>query len=164
MSEYIGIGSLIIYFFLMLVLVLNMHKKNKLIKFIFIAIILIFIVAMLFVDENIFNSILRLLIEYIYYPTFNSYLITLGISLAILGYSIFNDKLYDKVRIINYIFSCLLIVSYIIFMVPGVDIYSYTSLYPGASLMCLRYVTRTFILWLVVLFNIRYYRYFLGWR
>lgn len=164
MSEIIGVSSLFIYFLLMLILVINMHKKNKIIKFIFIAIILAFIAVMLFVNEDIFNSILRLLVEYIYYPTFNNYLITLGIALVILGYSIFNDKLYDKERIINYIFSCLLIVSYIIFMVQGVDIYSYNSLYTGASLICLRYVTRTFILWLIVLFNIRYYRYFLGWR
>ena len=75
--------------------------------------------------------------------------------------NIFNDKINDKRRIVNYIFASFIIVAYIIFMLLNVDINSSTALYQGDSLNCLRYISRTFIIWMIVNALINYFSYFL---
>ena len=77
-------------------------------------------------------------------------LIVLG-SLIILLYSVYNDKLTNKQRIINYVFASWIIIDYIIFILLKLDVTSYNELYTGTSLTCLRFVTRGFLIWIVVL-------------
>lgn len=155
---------MIVYLILIIILVINMRKRNKLIKFTFI----LFFVLMLFVinvyNETIVDNFLYYLLKYIYFPSFFAYSITIILSFLFLLYTIFNDQMAEKARIINYIFGSLLIVSYIIFLLLKIDVVLYNSLYTGDSLLCLRYATRTFTLWLIVLVIIKYYNYFLSKR
>lgn len=164
MIKYIGIISLVIYLILVLILVVNMRKKNKVIKYSFMILLGISFLVLVFSNEIIINNLLKVIINYLYFPEFTAYLATLLTTLAVLVYTIFNEKMYDKIRIINYVFASLLIVSYIMFMLLNIDINSYNALYSSNSLILLRYGTRTFTLWLVVLLNIKYFSYFLNKR
>jgi len=164
MVKYVGIISFIIYLILLFILVVNMHRKNKIIKYGFLILFIISIIILVITNDMIVDTFLKLFITYVYYPSFSSYMITLFLTLCILVYSIFNDHINEKIRIVNYVFASLMIISYIIFMLLDIDVNMYSSLYLNSSLICLRYVTRTFIIWLLVLCANKYYRYFVNKR
>lgn len=164
MIKYIGFLVFLIYSVLLFILVVNMHKKNKVIKYGFIILFITLVIILMLSNEVIINTLLRSMINYLYFPSFTSYIVTVTLSLCILVYSIFNEKLPDKIRIINYVFASLMIVSYVIFLMLEVDITSYNALYNVGSLFCLRYVTRTFALWVIILLIIKYFRFFLKKR
>ena len=74
-------------------------------------------------------------------------------------YSIFRESKSDLERIINYIFASLIIVVYVIFMAKNVDINSYNALYAEDSLLYLKYISRTFTVWMIILLIIKYFKY-----
>ena len=153
--------SLAVYFVLLIILVLNIEDKSKIIKNSFLIFMVSLVVALFFVNELIMDYIISVIIRFFYFPSFTSIIVTLLLTMIVLIYSIFDDEMKDKTRIINYIFASYIFVSYVIFMFLEVDVNSYTALYEGDSLMCLRYISRTFILWIVVNVFTKYFYYFL---
>ena len=153
--------SIAIYFILLVILVLNVEDKSKVIKNSFLLFIISLVVALFFVNELIMDFIIGAIIRYFYYPSFTSIIVTLLLTMIVLIYSIYGDDVKDKTRIINYIFACYIFVSYVIFMSLEIDINSYNALYEGDSLLCLRYISRTFILWIIVNVLSKYFYYFL---
>ena len=149
------------YFVLLVILVLNMEDKSKVIKNSFLFFMVALITALFFVNELIMDYIISIIIRYFYFPTFTSIIITLILTMIIFINNIFDDDFKDRRRIINYIFASFIFISYIIFMFLDVDINSATALYQGDSLICLRYISRTFILWMIVDILIKYFYYFL---
>lgn len=149
------------YFVLLVILVLNMEDKSKVIKNSFLFFMVALIAALFFVNELIMDYIISIIIRYFYFPTFTSIIITLLLTMIIFINNIFDDDFKDRRRIINYIFASFIFISYIIFMFLDVDINSATALYQGDSLICLRYISRTFILWMIVDILIKYFYYFL---
>ena len=149
------------YFVLLIILVLNMEDKSKIIKNSFLVFMIALVTALFFVNELIMDYIISIIIRYFYYPTFTSIIITLILSMIIFINNIFDDDFKDKRRIINYIFASYIFISYIIFMFLDIDINSPNALYQGDSLICLRYISRTFILWMIVNVLIKYFYYFL---
>ena len=156
--------SIMIYFILLIILVLNIEDKSKIIKYSFLIFILILNAALFIVNEVVMDYIISFAIKYVYFPSFASVLLTLFITTFIFLYNIFKDNIDDKRRIINYIFSSFIFISYIIFMLLDVNINSFNSLYSGNSLICMRYISRTFILWMIVMFGFKYFRYFMKKR
>ncbi len=153
--------AVMVYFVLFIILILNMEDKSKIIKNSFLVFMISLITALFFVNEVIMDYIISIIIRYFYFPSFTSIIITLIITMAIFINNIYDDEINDKKRIINYIFSCFIFISYIIFMLQNVDVNSSTSLYQGDSLICLRYVSRTFVLWMITNGLIKYFYYFL---
>ena len=149
------------YFVLLIILVLNMEDRSKIIKNSFLLFMIAMITALFFVNELVMDYIISIVIRYFYYPTFTSIIVTLILTIIVFINNIFDDEFKDKRRIINYIFSSFIFISYIIFMLLDVDINSSTALYQGDSLICLRYISRTFILWVIVNIMIKYFYYFL---
>ena len=164
MVKFIGIISLVIYLFFLMVLVYNLHKKNKIIKGIFALLIIAFIGILLQYNETVLDSVLSLVVRYIYYPNFATFMVLVFVSLGILLYTIFNDKMHVKTRIINYVFSSWIIIAYIIFVLLSLDVTSVLALYSGTSLICLRFVTRGFLVWVVTLVALKSYYYFMSIR
>ena len=146
---------------LLIILVLNMEDKSKIIKNSFLVFMIALVTALFFVNELVMDYIISIIIRYFYYPTFTSIIITLILTMIIFINNIYDDEFKDKRRIINYIFASFIFISYIIFMFLDVDINSPNALYNGDSLLCLRYISRTFILWMIVNVLIKYFYYFL---
>ena len=117
-------------------------------------------IALFFVNEIVMDYIISIIIRYLYFPTFASIITTLIISMIMFIANIYNDKKNDKIRIINYIFACFIIVFFVIFSFLNVDVNSYNALYSGDSLMCLRYISRTFTIWVIVITFTKYFSYF----
>lgn len=153
--------AIMIYFVLLIILVLNMEDRSKIIKNSFLLFMISLVVALFVVNELVMDYILSIIIRYFYYPTFASVIITLILTMVIFVNNIFDDEIRDRKRITNYIFSSFIFISYIIFMFLDVDINSSSSLYQGDSLICLRYISRTFMLWMVVNVLIKYFYCFL---
>ncbi len=150
-----------VYFILLIILVLNMEDRSKIIKNSFLAFIATLVIALFIVNELVMDYIIGAIIRYIYFPTFSSIIVTLMIAMVLFVKNILDDKKDDKKRIINYIFASFIIIAYIIFMLLEIDINSSTLLYQGDSLNCLRYITRTFIIWMITNGLIQYYSKFL---
>lgn len=150
-----------VYFILLIILVLNMEDRSKIIKNSFLAFIATLVIALFIVNELVMDYIIGAIIRYIYFPTFSSIIVTLMVAMVLFVKNILDDKKDDKKRIINYIFASFIIIAYIIFMLLEIDINSSTLLYQGDSLNCLRYITRTFIIWMITNGLIQYYSKFL---
>lgn len=152
--------SLMAYFVLLIILVLNIDDKSKVIKNSFLVFMLSLFTALFFVNELVMDYIISIIIRYLYFPTFASIITTLILTMIIFVNNIYDDGKNDKMRIINYIFSCFMFVSFVIFSFLNVDINSYNALYTGDSLMCLRYISRTFSLWITIMALVKYFYYF----
>ena len=152
--------SIMVYFILLIILVLNMEDKSKIIKNSFLAFMVALIVGLFVVNELVMDYIISVIIRYLYFPTFAMIIASLIITMVIFVSNIFDDKKNSKKRIINYVFSSLIFISYVIFMTLDIDINSSTAMYQGDSLNCLRYISRTFALWMIVNGFIKYFSYF----
>lgn len=152
--------AIMVYFILTIILVLNIEDKSKIIKNSFLGFMVALITALFFVNEVVMDYIVSVIIRYFYFPSFTAIIVTLIMTMIIFINNIYDDDKKDRRRIINYIFSSFIFISYIIFMLLEVDINSATALYQGNSLKCLRYISRTFMLWMIVNVFIKYFYYF----
>ena len=152
--------SVMVYFVLLIILVLNIDDKSKVIKNSFLILLISLFVALFFANEIVMDYLISIIIRYFYYPTFASIMATIIFTMIIFINSIYDDKMKDFLRIINYIFASYIFISFIIFMLLKVDVNSYNSLYDGNSLICLRYISRTFVIWLIINILFKYFYYF----
>ena len=153
--------SIMIYFILLIVLVLNITDKSKIIKYSFIVFMTTLVISLFFVNEIVMDYIISTIVRYLYYPTFSSVLATVIISIFIFIYNIFREEKSDKERIVNYVFASLILICYVIFNFLNIDINSYNALYSENSLLCLRYISRCFTFWMIVLLVIKYFKLFM---
>ena len=160
MVKLIGIFCLIFYLVFLMLLVTNLNKNNKVVKGIFAGLIIIFLAILMRSNETVLDSVLALVVRYIYFPSFATFMLIVLGSLVILLYSVYTDKIPKKMRMVNYVFASWIIIDYIIFILLKLDVTSYIELYSGTSLICLRFVSRGFIVWVLVLIIMKlYYHY-----
>lgn len=152
--------SIMVYFVLLIILVLNITDKSKIIKYSFAMFMSTLVVSLFFVNEIVVDYIISIIVRYLYFPTFSSIIATVMISIFIFIYNIFKENKPDKERIINYIFASLIIIVYVIFNFQNIDVSSYNALYSENSLICLRYISRCFTIWVIISLIIRYFKFF----
>lgn len=152
--------SIMVYFVLLVILVLNITDKSKIIKYSFVLFMASFIILIFIVNEIIMDYIISVFIRYWYFPTFSSILATVMISIFIFLFNILREEKNAKERILNYIFASLILIAYVIFTIQNIDINSYNALYSEGSLICLRYISRCFTLWMLVIVIIKYFKFF----
>ena len=69
MVKIVGIFSLIFYLVFLMLLVTNLNKKNKIVKGIFAILIIIFLGILMRSNESVLDSVLAIIVRYIYFPT-----------------------------------------------------------------------------------------------
>ena len=149
-----------VYFILVTILIINIHEKNKIIKKASILFFALVFIAIVFYDETVLDQLIYYILKYIYYPSYHIYVFTVLFMVLVFIYSVFDNKLSDELKVFNYAFCGIALVSYIIFLILKVDVFVYKSLYSGASLICLRAVSRGFLIWFISLLGVKYYKYF----
>ena len=152
-------SAIMVYFVLLVILVLNLEDKSKIIKGSFLVFIVTLLVAFFLKNELVMDYLISIIIKIWYFPSFSTIILILFITMILFLYNLFNDQIKDKKRIVNYIFASYIIIGYIIFMLLDVNVNEYNSLYEGESLICVRYIARTFILWLLVILSMNYFNY-----
>ena len=162
MVKLIGIFCLIFYLVFLMLLVVNLNKKNRIVKGIFAVLIIAFLGILMRSNETVLDSVLAIIVRYIYFPSFSTFMLIVLGSLIILLYSVYSDKMPNKMRMVNYVFASWIIIDYIIFILLKLDVTSYIELYSGTSLTCLRFVSRGFLLWVVTLVIMKTIYYYLN--
>ena len=157
--KYVISLSIMVYFILYIILILNLTDKSKVIKYSFITFMSALIIAIFFINEIVMDYLISVVIRYIYYPTFSSILLTVIISIIVFLQNIIFEKKDDKRRIINYTFASFIIIVFIIFLSLDININSYNSLYREDSLLCIRYISRTSIIWLMINSICKFYKF-----
>ena len=155
--KYVISLSIMIYFILYIILVLNLTDKSKIIKYSFVTFMIVLIVSLFFINEIVMDYIISIVIRYLYYPTFSSVLATVIISIIVFLHNIISDRKSDILRIMNYTFASFIIIAYIIFLSLNVNLNSYNALYSEDSLLCIRYIARTFVIWIMVVAIYKFY-------
>lgn len=150
------ISSVVIYFILLIILVLNLEDKSKIIKYSFLMFLISILIVFFLSNELVIDYLISVIIRFMYYPSFATIIAVLLITMILFIYNLFDDNIPDKKRIINYIFASFIFIGYFIFMLLKVNINSYNALYEGESLFCLRYITRSFTLWIITYFGFNY--------
>ena len=155
--KYVISLSIMIYFILYIILVLNITDKSKIIKYSFVTFMIVLIVSLFFINEIVMDYIISIVIRYLYYPTFSSVLATVIVSIIVFLHNIISDRKSDILRIMNYTFASFIIIAYIIFLSLNVNLNSYNALYSEDSLLCIRYIARTFVIWIMVVAIYKFY-------
>ncbi len=162
MPNVILISSIMVYFTLLIILVLNIEDKSKIIKYSFLLLLISLLVAFFIANELVMDYLISIIVRFWYYPTFSTIIAIVFVTMILYIYNIFNDNIPEKRRIINYTFGSFIFIGYIMFMLLDVDINSYNSLYESDSLFWIRYIARTFMLWLITDLSMRYFHYIKG--
>jgi len=152
-----------VYFILVVILIINIHEKNKVVKKASILFFALTFIAIVFYDATFLDQLIYYILKYIYFPSYHIYVFTVLFMILVFIYSVFNNNLSNKIRVFNYAFCSISLVSYLLFLILNIDVLSYRSLYSGASLICLRAVSRGFLIWGVSQLFIKYYKYFM-WK
>ena len=150
MLKVIIAASIMIYFTLLIILVLNFEQKSKIIKNSFLILMIVLLISFFLTNELVMDYLISFLIRFWYFPTFASLILVIFVTIMLFAYSVFKEKISKRKRIVDYCFACFIIIGYIIFMLLNININSYNSLYNGHSLICIRYISRSFTLWMII--------------
>ena len=88
--------SIMVYFILLIILVLNMEDKSKIIKNSFLTFMVLLVMALFFVNELVMDYVISAIIRYIYFPTFSSIIVTLMVTIIIFIKNIYDDEKNEK--------------------------------------------------------------------
>ncbi len=150
-----------IYFVLVTILIINIHERNTIIKRACVLFFAFVFVAIAFYDTIVVDKLIYYILVYIYYPSYYVYVFTVLFMILVFIYSVFNTSLSNNVRVFNYAFCSISLVSYIFILLLKIDISVYKNLYTGTSLICLRAVTRGFLIWSFCVLMYKYYNSFM---
>lgn len=164
MIKYLIEISIFLYLILLIILIINIKKKNFIIKCSYILIMLMLIGMILYFNEMLIDEFLEIIIRYLLYPKYISYVFSVIISIIILINSIISNKLSSVKKIFNYFFSIIIILSYIIFTSLDIDVYSNVALYSNKSLILLRIVSFSMLIYALLYIVNKYYSFFIKKR
>ena len=155
MLNYLMICSIIMAICLLIILLTNLIYKKKSIKNIFLVFCLIFLILILTLDTNFVYEFLKSIITYLWYPNYLIFVIIILTSIIILGLSLFKKENLLLKNILNYLLFTICFACYLIFLSLDIDTSLYSSLYQTNSLIVMRIVTISFVIWLLLSIYIR---------
>ena len=155
MKEPFTIISIILAICFFVILTLNKKIKNKIIKLMFLLFSVIYFIFIIILDSNFIYQFLKAIITYIWYPNYLIYVIVNLISIIILIISFFRKEKNIILNIITYLLFSICLASYLIFLNYDIDPTLYSSLYQTKSLLLMRIVTISFMIWILITIFIR---------
>lgn len=149
------ISSIIFAFTFLFILICNFKLKSKVIKISFLILSMIFIILVFILDNSYVYEFLKSLITYIWYPNYVLFVTTIIFSGIILMFTLLKKKISNFNKVVNYLLFSICFSCYITFIRFDIDPLLYSSLYSNKSLIVMRIVSITFIVWLIINFLIR---------
>lgn len=144
------ISSIILAITFLFILIINQKIKSRVINISFLILSLVYLILIIIFDNNYIYDLLKLFITYFWYPNYLVFVTTILISIIILIYTILKKKLSFKRKIINYSLFCITFPCYITFLRLDLDPSLYSDLYQMNSLIILRIVVLSFLIWLIL--------------
>ncbi len=143
------ISSILITICFLVILILNLENKNKIINYSFMIISIVEIILIVFRDNSFIYEFLKAMITYIWYPNYLIFIIILLISIITFLITLIKER--DKVnKILNYILFSICFSCYLIYLDLNIDVSLYSNLYSTKSLIILRIISITFIIWIII--------------
>ena len=155
MKEPFTIMSIILSICFFVILVFNTKIKNKLIKILFLVFSLIYLIFIVLLDSNFIYEFLKAIITYLWYPSYLIFIIVILISIIILIITILRKEKNKIKNILTYLLFSTCLGCYLIFSKYDIDPSLYSSLYQTKSLILMRIVTISFIIWILISLFIR---------
>ena len=155
MKEPFTIISIILAMCFFIILTFNNKIKNKIIKLLFLLFSLIYLIFIIILDNNFIYEFLKSIITYLWYPNYLIYVIVVLTSIIILFISLLKKEKNKIKNITSYLLFSICLASYLIFLNYDIDINSYSSLYQFKTLLLMRIVTISFMVWMLIYVFIR---------
>lgn len=143
------ISSIILSFSFILILIFNNKIKSKIIKYSFLILSIIFLILITFFDNKYIYDLLKLIITFIWYPNYLIFVLIIIISIINLIYTLIK-KISLKRQIFNYLLFGICFSIYISYLRLDINTSLYSSIYSDNSLILLRIVSITFIIWIII--------------
>ena len=166
-SSFLSIEIFIISLLLLVILLVNIKKKNILVQIATIGIFLGFVLGM-FISytsyvQNSFNSFVKGIMNYIYFPSTIVYFFIMVFVTCALLYSVFSKKMFALKKIINYIVFCILYFFFMSFLslaaYNAFDLMDFTALYSNDVILSLVQVSNL-LLFFWFIFTCFYHLYY----
>ena len=155
MKEPFTIISIILAISFFIILLFNTKVKSKLIKILFLLFSIIYLIYIVLLDSNFIYEFLKAIITYLWYPSYLIFIIVVLISIIIIIISFLKNEENKIKNIINYLLFTICLACYLIFLKYDIDPTLYSSLYQIKSLILMRIVTISFIIWIFINLFIR---------
>lgn len=158
-SSFLSIGMLILSLLLLCILLININIKNKYINIAALGIYLGFALGIIISYSDYvqlcINSFVKMLLNYVYFPSPFIYFITFAFITIFMIKTIFSKKMTNIKKIINYVFFSILYFLFMSFVVlavySGVDIYDVTSLYKNDIILSIVQISNLlFLIWIII--------------
>lgn len=152
MNNVVLIVSSFVYFIIFIILLLNIKYKNDIIRILFMVFVGFLVSIVTITNDSIMDFIIESIIRFIYFPSISAVLVITFIALICFMYSLYNFKLDKLIMIVNYLYSCLIFVCYINFTSLSINSDLYSSIYTGDSLILIRIMSISTIVWGLIIF------------
>lgn len=165
-SSFLSIELFIISLLLFAILIYNLKKKNTVVQVVSVGVFLGFILG-LFISytnyvEMSFNSFVKAIMNYIYFPSTIVYFFIMIFVTGALLYTIFSKKLWIGKRIINYAVFCILYFFFMSFLslaaYNAFDLMDMNALYSNDTILSLVQISNL-LLFVWMIFTGFYYLY-----
>lgn len=168
-SSFLEIELLVLTLLFFILLGLNIKRKSKIINYICVAIVCLFIITLMSINIDYtmycIDFLLKGILNYIYFPSTVIYFFIVVIITGCLIYTVVSDKLSIFKKIINYL--CFGILYFLFFSFIGeviitkVDIADKVSLYTNNLVLAVVQISNfVFICWLIYTCFFHLFRYF----
>lgn len=150
MKEPFTIISIILAICFFVILLFNDKIKKKIFKYIFLFFGLIYFIFVIFLDSNFIYEFLKAIITYLWYPNYLIFVIVILFSIIVLMISLLKKEKNKLINLITYLLFSICFACYLIFLNYDIDINSYSSLYQFKTLLLMRIVTISFMVWILI--------------
>ena len=155
MKESIYFISILIAISFSIILIFNSKFSNKIIKYSFLFFSLIFLILIFILDSNFIYEFLKAIITYLWYPNYLIFVISIIFSIILFIVNILKKEKMLIKNILTYLMFSICLACYIIFLSLDIDVSLYSDLYQSNSLVLMRTVSISFIIYIISLFILR---------
>ena len=152
------ICNIIVSISFLILLIFNYTFENKIIKNIFVGYSVIFLILILFFDENYIYELFKFLVTYLWYPNYLLFVMTVVITLIILIYTLIKKYLKKNNTIINYILVTISFICYNMFNILNINSDINSELYSVIPLTIMRVTTISFAIWIIITVILKVWR------
>jgi len=168
-SSFLGIELFILTLLFFWLLILNVNRKSKIICFSLSFALIIFLGMLIYLNLDYvvycFDSFVKCMMNYIYFPSTVAYFLIMLIVTILLIYTIFSKKMTKLKKIVNLSLFGIIYFFYLqcisVIVTYKIDIMDKVSLYKNDVILSAVQITNAiFIVWLVFTFFYRLFQYF----
>ena len=153
-SSFLSLEMFLFSFLFLAILIVNVKRKNRYVDVLSICIFLGFVLGIILSNYDYvrlcINSLVKRIMNYIYFPSTLAYFFIIIVVTLLLVYTIFSEKMTTFKKIFNYIFFCLSYFFFMSFVVvsayQGIDLSDVVHIYQNDTILAIVQVSNFILL------------------